>query len=223
MLRAVGSAVPSVDLQAPPVTRSDSSPGQSPAPSNSPQQPATPPSSTPAQTPSADKPSAGSKLRRHKKKTANASTCADSTTATTGEAKGTTGEAKGTTGAPATPADPLTPADGSAAKTAPVKCPPPKTVVHNGGTIEPAIQITSGVDAEKASSQRWTTDQLVGSTEENLKKISGRQMNTDQQEMLNQIHQFLDQSKAAIDAGDIERAHNLAMKARLLSDELAKP
>jgi hypothetical protein len=96
-------------------------------------------------------------------------------------------------------------------------------VVHNGGTIEPAIQITSGVDAEKASSQRWTTDQLVGSTEDNLKKITGRQMNADQQEMLNQIHQFLDQSKAAIDAGDIERGHNLAMKARLLSDELAKP
>jgi hypothetical protein len=33
----------------------------------------------------------------------------------------------------------------------------------------------------------------------------------------------MEQSKAAIAEGDVERGHDLAMKARLLSDELIKP
>jgi hypothetical protein len=33
----------------------------------------------------------------------------------------------------------------------------------------------------------------------------------------------MDQAKTAIAAGDIERGHNLALKAHLLSDELLKP
>lgn len=41
--------------------------------------------------------------------------------------------------------------------------------------------------------------------------------------MVNQIRQFVEQAKAAVTAGDVERGHNLAVKARLLSDELAKP
>ena len=92
-----------------------------------------------------------------------------------------------------------------------------------GGTTEPAIQLVGGAGGQNAAGQRSTTDQLVGSTEENLKKIAGRQLDSNQQEMLKQIQQFLDQSKAAVAAGDIERGHNLAMKAHLLSDELAKP
>ena len=41
--------------------------------------------------------------------------------------------------------------------------------------------------------------------------------------MKNQINQFMEQSKTAAVAGDLDRAHNLAMKAHLLSDELLKP
>jgi hypothetical protein len=33
----------------------------------------------------------------------------------------------------------------------------------------------------------------------------------------------VEQSKAAVAAGDADRGHNLALKARLLSDELGKP
>jgi len=40
--------------------------------------------------------------------------------------------------------------------------------------------------------------------------------------MLAQIHSYVNQSKAASDAGDLERANTLASKAHLLSDELAK-
>jgi hypothetical protein len=79
-----------------------------------------------------------------------------------------------------------------------------------------------GTTAEQASHQR-STDELTAATEENLKKIAGRQLNPSQQEMVTQIKQFLQQSKTAVAAGDLERGHNLAMKARLLSDELVKP
>jgi hypothetical protein len=41
--------------------------------------------------------------------------------------------------------------------------------------------------------------------------------------MLTQIQQFMEQSKAALAAKDMERGHNLALKAHLLSEELAKP
>lgn len=60
-------------------------------------------------------------------------------------------------------------------------------------------------------------------TEENLKKIEGRQLNPSQWEMVTQIKQFREQSKTAAAAGDLDRAHNLALKAHLLSEELVKP
>ncbi len=101
-------------------------------------------------------------------------------------------------------------------------CPPPKKVVHNGGSDEPTIQLIGGTTADKASNER-STEQLTAATEENLKKISGRQLNASEQETVSQIKQFMEQSKKAVASGDPERGHNLAMKARLLSDELVKP
>jgi hypothetical protein len=68
-----------------------------------------------------------------------------------------------------------------------------------------------------------STGQLTSATEENLKKIAGRQLNPSQQEMVSQIKQYMEQSKTAVSDGDLDRAHNLAMKAHLLSDELIKP
>jgi iron uptake system EfeUOB component EfeO/EfeM len=85
------------------------------------------------------------------------------------------------------------------------------------------VQLKGDVTAEQASEQRSTTEQLAAATEENLKKVAERQLGSSQQEVVNQIKDFLEQSKKAITAGDLERGRNLAMKARLLSDELLKP
>ena len=41
--------------------------------------------------------------------------------------------------------------------------------------------------------------------------------------MKNQIKQFMEQSNTAAAAGDLDRAHSLALKANLLSAELVKP
>jgi hypothetical protein len=64
---------------------------------------------------------------------------------------------------------------------------------------------------------------MLDTTEANLKKIGDRQLNTEQQDMVTQIHQFMTQSKAAVGDGDLERARTLAWKAQLLSEELVKP
>ena len=60
-------------------------------------------------------------------------------------------------------------------------------------------------------------------TQANLKKMAGRQLTPSQQDMVNQIHQFMDQSKTAVAAGDVERGRTLAWKAQLLSEELVNP
>jgi hypothetical protein len=85
------------------------------------------------------------------------------------------------------------------------------------------VQLKGDATAEQASQERSTTGQLTAATEENLKKIAGHQLSSSQQDTVNQIRDFLEQSRKAIAAGDLERSHNLAMKARLLSDELVKP
>jgi hypothetical protein len=113
-------------------------------------------------------------------------------------------------------------ADAAAMAPALKPCPPPKKVVRNGGSSEPAIQITGGTTAEQAVHQR-STAQLTAATEENLKQVEGRDLTSNQQELKNQIKQFMAQSKTAVAAGDLERGHDLALKAHLLSDELLKP
>lgn len=190
---------------------SQSNPGSAQSsPPTGPQTPASAAPATPGATPAPSSQKVKTKHRRRRKtsKVDNAADCAKSNSA-----------------AANTPAPELgTAPDGTAAAKPPLtNCPPPKTVVHDGSTTEPAIQLVGGAGAQTAAGQRSTTDQLVGSTEENLKKIAGLKLDSNQQEMLKQVQQFLDQSKAAVAAGDIERGHNLAMKAHLLSEELAKP
>jgi len=104
----------------------------------------------------------------------------------------------------------------------PASAAPPKVVVKNGGTADPAEKISPSVSQQQASSQRQNSGQLLAGTGANLKKISGRQLTTGQQDMVKQIQQYMEQAKAAGDAGDLEREHNLALKANLLSAELVK-
>jgi len=92
--------------------------------------------------------------------------------------------------------------------------------VKNGGSDQPTVQLKPPSDGQQ---QRSSTEQLNAATEDNLKKIEGRPLASAEQETLNQAKQFIEQSKAAISDGDLDRGHDLAQKARLLADELAKP
>jgi hypothetical protein len=106
-------------------------------------------------------------------------------------------------------------------------CAPPtetsdKKVVRNGGTVDPVVQLAPGMSAEQASSQRQSTTQLLAATDDNLKQIASRQLSSAQQDSVSQIRKYIEQANAAEKAGDVQRAHNLASKALLLSDDLVK-
>lgn len=64
---------------------------------------------------------------------------------------------------------------------------------------------------------------MLDATEENLKKLSARQLSSTEQETITQIRQYITQSKTAVAVGDMERARTLAWKAQTLSDDLVKP
>jgi hypothetical protein len=174
------------------------------------------------------------KRTAHPKKTIYAD-CSSAPTALNPAAGSSSGSAKpvspahsasGSTGAPSSKAGTVT-GNSAKASTNPASpskkpCPPPKKVVRNGGSNEPDIQLLGGTTTDQVANQR-STEELTFAAEENLKKIAGRQLDATEQETVNQIKQFMEQSKQAVAAGDAERGHDLAMKARLLSDELVKP
>src|SRR5207245_2918478 len=82
---------------------------------------------------------------------------------------------------------------------------------------DPTIQFSPGLTQQQASAQRQNTSQLLASTDANLRKISNRQLTPAQQDALNQIRRYIEQAKTADASGDLQRAHNLAFKARQLS------
>jgi outer membrane biosynthesis protein TonB len=83
------------------------------------------------------------------------------------------------------------------------------------GTISPSIS------SSDASQEQNTTDQLLQKTENNLNGIK-RQLSPDEQALVNQIRDYMKQSREATKQNDLVRARNLAVKAQLLCDELVK-
>jgi hypothetical protein len=95
-----------------------------------------------------------------------------------------------------------------------------KVVVRNGGAKDDTVQLSPG--GNQAMQSRQNTTQLLTTTDENLKRLAGRQLTPSQQDTVDQIQAYVRQAKGAVDAGDLARAHTLAFKAHLLSDDLAK-
>jgi hypothetical protein len=96
-----------------------------------------------------------------------------------------------------------------------------KVVVRNGGAKDASGQLTPALSQEQESHSRENTEQLLATTDSNLKQITGHPLSDSQQSMVDQIRTYVKQSRAASDAGDLYRAHTLAFKAHLLSDELS--
>jgi hypothetical protein len=97
---------------------------------------------------------------------------------------------------------------------------PKKVVVRNGGESADAAQLSPAINPDQARQQRAAIHQLLAATDENLKRVTGRQLTPAEQSAVEQIRAYMRQAKAASDAGDTGRAHTLAYKARLLSNEL---
>lgn len=149
-----------------------------------------------------------------RKKKVVAANCNATTTAASGSASKDAPGSSGTSAAGPTNAT---------ARTASTNCPPKKIIVRQGGTSEPSIQLEPSATGNQASQQKDSTNQILGTTEQNLKKLEGRRLSTDQENMVSQARQFMDQAKSAMNSGDLDRARTLAWKAQLLSEDLVKP
>lgn len=99
---------------------------------------------------------------------------------------------------------------------------PRKVVIRRGGVSEPATQIIPGMTLEDSNRQRQQSLELLAAADSDLKKLAARNLNSSQQETVSQIHHYVDVARSALDEGDIQRAHTLAQKAQLLSDDLVK-
>ncbi|MGC2697203.1 MAG: hypothetical protein WA738_15565 [Candidatus Angelobacter sp.] len=98
----------------------------------------------------------------------------------------------------------------------------PTTVVKPGPEpTPPEGQISPGPTTTYGAQDKTSTEQLLQSAETNLNGIK-RQLSKDEEAMREQIREFITQSRKATTENDLARAHNFALKARLLSDDLIK-
>lgn len=100
----------------------------------------------------------------------------------------------------------------------------PARKVIDADKSEPAPaagQVSPAPNAADASHAQGSTEQLLKSAEANLNSIN-RQLSKDEEAKRSQALQFIAQSRKATDENDSTRAYNLAVKARLLSDELVQ-
>jgi hypothetical protein len=100
--------------------------------------------------------------------------------------------------------------------------PPHNVVVKNGSTSDPSTQFSTSLSPEQASREKQDTAGLLAKADANLQGLSGHQLNASQQDTSAQVRSYIQQAKTAEDSGDLQGAHNLALKAVLLSNELAR-
>jgi len=108
----------------------------------------------------------------------------------------------------------------------PVQLPPavaetPKPEPAKPALPDTSVQITADVPRAAVQSQRQNTENLLRNSEGKLSHIN-RGLSDGEQGMLRQARNYIAQSNQALQGGDIERAYNLAVKANLLANELAK-
>lgn len=103
------------------------------------------------------------------------------------------------------------------------KATPPRVVVQPGNTStsESAGAVVLDMPHTEGAHHRFTTEQLMQSTDANVKSLK-RVLTADERAILQQVQAFMTQAREAIQTNDLVRAHNLALKAHLLSDELVR-
>jgi hypothetical protein len=83
------------------------------------------------------------------------------------------------------------------------------------------VQITADVPRAAVQTQRQNTENLLRNSESKLASVT-RELRDGEQGMSRQARNYIAQSRQALQSGDVERAYNLAVKASLLANELAK-
>jgi hypothetical protein len=84
---------------------------------------------------------------------------------------------------------------------------------------QPAVSAIGVLGAGDPTNMRQQTDSMIEQTEKSLNGMS-RQLNAQEQKTAAQIREYIKQARDALTTGDVDGAHNLATKAKVLLDEL---
>ena len=234
--RVVGPSMPQSDSAGSAPASAQQAPSNQTAPESTKPSSRKPPSQTPAK-----KPKVGTG-----KKTSSTDKVAPAVT-TTCDPVPTNGSSAGSNPEPPSqPGSTQEPSTSEPGKNCPTPPTSKKTIVQQGGIIEQSIQLAGG-SSDETTKKRGDVNRLLKETDNNLKKLTGRQLSSEQisvkqipqilqfvkltgrqlssaeQSSVSQIVQFRDESKTAADNGDLERADTLALKAQILSDDLVNP
>lgn len=95
-------------------------------------------------------------------------------------------------------------------------------MIHRGGVSEPSSQLVPGMSAEESDRAKQATQDLLSAADSDLKQLASRNLSPSQQETVSQIQLYMKVAHSALQEGDIQRAHTLARKAQLLSDDLVR-
>jgi hypothetical protein len=120
------------------------------------------------------------------------------------------------------------PGNSATAKKAPAPVPatppaatPPATTTAKATPDADVGQIAPPISPSAASQAQQSTTQLLDSTEQNLHGLT-RTLSNDEQNTVSQIRSYIVQARSALKDQDLERAHNLALKAHQLADVLLR-
>jgi outer membrane biosynthesis protein TonB len=91
------------------------------------------------------------------------------------------------------------------------------TQIASNGT--PAVSAIGTLSAGDPPNMRQQTDDSIASTEKSLNGIT-RKLSDQEQKTAAQIREFLKQARDALTSGDVDGAHTLALKAKVLLEEL---
>lgn len=88
---------------------------------------------------------------------------------------------------------------------------------------KPALPtISPQLSAEEAQAAQQDTNASLSAADRNLESTRGKTLNANQADILSKIRGFMSDARDAAHSGDWTRARNLAKKAQVLSEELAK-
>ncbi|HEX7728950.1 MAG TPA: hypothetical protein VF392_07935 [Terracidiphilus sp.] len=126
-----------------------------------------------------------------------------------------------------TPADNTTktdttkPAEGEPKPPVHHKKPAPKPVQQASNGETPSVSAIGQLSSGDGSDLRSQTDASIQSTDRALKQIT-RPLSDTEKKTAAQITEFLKQARSALGSGDVDGAHTLALKAKVLLDQLTK-
>ncbi|MGA3080608.1 MAG: hypothetical protein ABSD44_04410 [Terracidiphilus sp.] len=103
----------------------------------------------------------------------------------------------------------------------PAPAPPPPAPTQEASAGSPGVSAIGQLSAGDPSDQRQQTVDSIAATERGLSVIA-RKLSDQEQKTAAQITEFLKQARAALASGDVDGAHTLAAKAKVLLGELSR-